>query len=167
MISELHWTGTIDAAHFIPGHPKCGRLHGHTYQVEVKLVGILEHQPYLIDYGDIKNIVHALDHRLLIPAKFDRDDTEFLLEIREDTTKVSWLDFGRRQQLSLSNDMICRLPISDTSAERIADYFVQEFVSTGFGWLQEVVVTVRETPNTGATSWWSKSKTEAKESTPL
>ena len=25
----------IDCAHSLPGHPKCGSLHGHTYKVEI------------------------------------------------------------------------------------------------------------------------------------
>jgi len=28
---------TFDAAHSIPGHPKCGVTHGHTYKVEVSI----------------------------------------------------------------------------------------------------------------------------------
>jgi 6-pyruvoyl-tetrahydropterin synthase len=24
-------TEYIDCAHFLPGHPKCGQIHGHTY----------------------------------------------------------------------------------------------------------------------------------------
>ena len=36
---RLGLTETIDCAHMLPGHPKCGQLHGHTYTVEVVVEG--------------------------------------------------------------------------------------------------------------------------------
>jgi len=29
----------IDSAHYLPGHGKCGRVHGHTYKIEVIIEG--------------------------------------------------------------------------------------------------------------------------------
>jgi len=63
----------FDAAHWLPhvceGH-KCGRLHGHTYRVDVILEGQpTEHEGWFLDYADIaaawKPIHNALDHRCL------------------------------------------------------------------------------------------------------
>ena len=63
---------TFDAAHSIPTMPeghKCRRLHGHTYQVEIRLMGEPDENWILIDYGDIEKIwlpMHvALDHQHL------------------------------------------------------------------------------------------------------
>ncbi len=43
----------IDSAHFLPGHAKCGRLHGHTYRVEVIIEG--ENKSGMImDFADLK-----------------------------------------------------------------------------------------------------------------
>ncbi|MBI4415972.1 MAG: 6-carboxytetrahydropterin synthase, partial [Euryarchaeota archaeon] len=39
---RLGITEYIDCAHHLPGHPKCGQLHGHTYQVDVSIEG--DHQ---------------------------------------------------------------------------------------------------------------------------
>ena len=36
---RLGITEYIDCAHFLPGHPKCGQVHGHTYKVEVVIEG--------------------------------------------------------------------------------------------------------------------------------
>ena len=36
---KLGITEFIDCAHFLPGHPKCGQVHGHTYKVEVIIEG--------------------------------------------------------------------------------------------------------------------------------
>jgi 6-pyruvoyltetrahydropterin/6-carboxytetrahydropterin synthase len=56
----------IDCAHFLPGHPKCGTLHGHTYKVEVTVEG----QPksgMVVDFADLKKslreVLNLYDHR--------------------------------------------------------------------------------------------------------
>ncbi len=58
------------AAHIIPGHPKCGRMHGHNYKVEVCLEGdTLDQNGFLVDFGVVKStlskIVGGLDHTYL------------------------------------------------------------------------------------------------------
>lgn len=63
----------FDAAHYLPKVPeghKCGRLHGHTYSVEVRLAGeIAPVTGWVRDFGDVKDafapIKDELDHRLL------------------------------------------------------------------------------------------------------
>lgn len=64
---------SFDSAHYLPfvpsGH-KCGKMHGHTYQLKV----FLEGEPgvetgWILDYTDLKNgikpIIDLLDHQLL------------------------------------------------------------------------------------------------------
>jgi 6-pyruvoyltetrahydropterin/6-carboxytetrahydropterin synthase len=70
---QLAKTFTFEAAHSLPTFPdghKCRRLHGHSYQAEVRVEGELdERRGYLVDYGEIKAacgpIRAALDHRHL------------------------------------------------------------------------------------------------------
>ncbi len=56
----------IDCAHFLPGHSRCGTLHGHTYKIEVIIEGEVE-GGMLMDFGDMKRVLdEALseyDHR--------------------------------------------------------------------------------------------------------
>ena len=57
------------AAHYLPGHPKCGQMHGHNYVVEVGIVGSV-HDGMVIDFSDFKQMfekfVHSrYDHRCL------------------------------------------------------------------------------------------------------
>lgn len=56
----------IDCAHFLPGHPRCGQLHGHTYRVEIAIVGEAK-DGMLMDFADLKQEVRAVlsryDHR--------------------------------------------------------------------------------------------------------
>lgn len=77
---------TFDAAHFLPGlspdHP-CSRMHGHTYEVELQLVGPTDERGFVVDYADIAQawrFVHEqIDHRTLneVPG-LDRPTTEVL-----------------------------------------------------------------------------------------
>ncbi len=47
----------IDCAHFLPGHPKCGTPHGHTYKVECVVEGDLK-DGMVMDFADLKQVVH-------------------------------------------------------------------------------------------------------------
>jgi len=63
---KLGITEYIDCAHFLPGHEKCGRLHGHTYKVEIVIEG--DHQKgMIIDFADLKKqsreALSEYDHR--------------------------------------------------------------------------------------------------------
>jgi 6-pyruvoyltetrahydropterin/6-carboxytetrahydropterin synthase len=65
---RLGVTEHIDCAHFLPGHPKCGQLHGHTYKVEVVVEGRAE-GGMLVDFADlraqVRTALQPLDHRNL------------------------------------------------------------------------------------------------------
>jgi len=91
------------AAHRIPGHPKCGRLHGHNYRILVEIAthGPLTVEGFVLDFGAvddvIKPLIDAMDHRYLA-AKSDH------------ITAVS------------PEEDICWLDSPTTSAENLASY---------------------------------------------
>lgn len=65
---EFHY----DSAHYltkVPEGHKCGRLHGHTYQLTVTLDGPVRDDGFVIDFAVVKKVVgpliKELDHRLL------------------------------------------------------------------------------------------------------
>ena len=63
---RLGITEYIDCAHFLPGHPKCGQVHGHTYRVDVAIEG--EHnQGMIVDFNELKGktreVLARYDHR--------------------------------------------------------------------------------------------------------
>jgi 6-pyruvoyltetrahydropterin/6-carboxytetrahydropterin synthase len=63
---RLGITEYIDCAHFLPGHPKCGQVHGHTYRIDVAIEG--EHnQGMVIDFNELKGktreVLARYDHR--------------------------------------------------------------------------------------------------------
>jgi 6-pyruvoyltetrahydropterin/6-carboxytetrahydropterin synthase len=62
----------FSASHVIEGLPeghKCGRLHGHTYEVEVQVEGVPDRTGFVVDFGDVAAavgpIIARLDHRHL------------------------------------------------------------------------------------------------------
>lgn len=68
---ELTVRRHFDAAHYLRGYPgQCGRLHGHTWQVEVTVAGErLDEYGMLIDFHALKEmvagVVAELDHQHL------------------------------------------------------------------------------------------------------
>lgn len=49
----------IDCAHLLPGHPRCGKLHGHTYRVEVVIEGETK-DGMILDFADMKSAVNSV-----------------------------------------------------------------------------------------------------------
>ncbi len=77
------------AAHYLPGHPTCGKVHGHNYRVLVTEAGEnLNEEGMVVDFHDMKEVIDPiialLDHgtlndHVLIPtaegiAKFISDE---------------------------------------------------------------------------------------------
>jgi 6-pyruvoyltetrahydropterin/6-carboxytetrahydropterin synthase len=70
---EIFKEFTFEAAHRLPHVPdghKCGRLHGHSFTVEIHVSGEVDHQQgWVMDFGDIKAafkpIYDQLDHYYL------------------------------------------------------------------------------------------------------
>jgi 6-pyruvoyltetrahydropterin/6-carboxytetrahydropterin synthase len=70
---EIFKEFTIEAAHHLPNVPpghKCGRLHGHSFRIEVHVRGPVDRgKGWVIDFADIKSafkvVEEAIDHRYL------------------------------------------------------------------------------------------------------
>ena len=64
---RLGITEFVDCAHSLPGHPKCGRLHGHTYKVEIAIEGDNPGDRLIVDFADLKRqareVLAEYDHR--------------------------------------------------------------------------------------------------------
>ncbi len=65
---KLGYIEYMDCAHYLPGHPKCGTLHGHTYKVEIIIEGEKKNG-MIMDFGDLKLVLKEVlaeyDHRSL------------------------------------------------------------------------------------------------------
>jgi 6-pyruvoyltetrahydropterin/6-carboxytetrahydropterin synthase len=69
---------TFDYAHMIPGHPKCGPLHGHTSTVRVDVTGAIDEHDMVLDFAVLKrtllDVLDGLDHRFLLCSRYVRAD---------------------------------------------------------------------------------------------
>lgn len=81
----------FESAHQLKGHPRCGKLHGHSYKVEVWITGIPTGPwNFVHDFIDIKNYFDQYDHSDVI---ITRSSEEMAIEAaahfnRENVTKV-------------------------------------------------------------------------------
>jgi 6-pyruvoyltetrahydropterin/6-carboxytetrahydropterin synthase len=47
---------------------KCSRPHGHNYEITVKVTGELTDEGWVVDKGDVTDVIDAWDHRFLVEA---------------------------------------------------------------------------------------------------
>lgn len=64
----------FSAAHLLPGHSKCGRMHGHNYVLDVAIEKETNEHGMIVDFIEVKKDIReflnkTLDHKLLIAGK--------------------------------------------------------------------------------------------------
>jgi 6-pyruvoyltetrahydropterin/6-carboxytetrahydropterin synthase len=140
------WKGHIkfSAAHAIAGHPKCGRLHGHTYAVHVVVHGDAGPDEMVFDFAVVKRALRklagGLDHRFIVPAKAATISGR-QVEVR----------LGAKRYVVPRSD-VAIIDIEASSAERLAEYFARGLVgAVAFPpAVHEIEVGVDEGPGQGA-----------------
>jgi 6-pyruvoyltetrahydropterin/6-carboxytetrahydropterin synthase len=116
----------FSAAHFIayPGFRE--PLHGHNYQVGVRVEGRLLPTGYVLDFGLIKRltkeIVDRLDERTLVPANSD------CLAIDGPRDGVIRIRYEKDEFVLPAAD-VCIVPIVHSSAEELARYIWDELAA--------------------------------------
>lgn len=129
MISYIEingWQSNIrfSSAHIIHEYEKCGRLHGHTYAIHVKIWGQLDSKGIIVDFSNIKKILkeisNSIDHRILIPEKSP------IVEIVKNDDFVKIDAMGKSYKFPIGDCIL--LPIKSTSAENLAKYILEEFI---------------------------------------
>jgi len=111
----------FSAAHFIayPGFREA--LHGHNYQVSVRVEAELGPDGYVLDFGVVKRVARALceelDERVLVPQDSDCLTTVVTADAVEVVTAV-----GERFRFPAADVRL--LPIVHTSAEELAAHLV-------------------------------------------
>lgn len=116
----------FSAAHFIayPGFRE--PLHGHNYQVGVRVEGTLAPTGYVIDFGLIKKItreiVDRIDERTIVPERSD------CLRIDRPGPGQVRIRYESDEFILPASD-VAMLPIVHSSAEELARYIWGELVS--------------------------------------
>jgi 6-pyruvoyl tetrahydropterin synthase/QueD family protein len=81
------------AAHRLEGHPKCGRLHGHNYRVEVVIErDRLTSEGMVLDFKDLDALVAPIfdtfDHRYLVSEENVAADDPYYANAREGDARL-------------------------------------------------------------------------------
>jgi 6-pyruvoyl-tetrahydropterin synthase len=109
------------AAHFIayPGFRE--PLHGHNYQVSVRVEAELGPDGYVLDFGVVKRVARdlcaELDERVLVPGRSE------CLRIAATGDAVE-LETERGERFRFPAGDACVLPIAHSSAEELASYLL-------------------------------------------
>lgn len=122
------WKSNIrfSSAHIIPEYEKCGRLHGHTYAVHLKISGEPDKKGIIIDFSILKNLLKKisgdLDHKILIPEKSKA------IIIVKDKKSVLINSLGNEYIFPIKDCIF--LPIGSTSAENLANFILNKILKT-------------------------------------
>lgn len=113
---------SFSSAHFITlaGH-QCESLHGHNYRIGVTVEGGVDPEcAFVVDFSVLKRIVRpyvqAVDHRVLLPTQNSK------LELKQEGERLM-VDYLGRERFVFPLTNCALLPISNTTAEMLAEYF--------------------------------------------
>ena len=138
------------AAHFATFEGKCEPLHGHNYAVTIEVAGTLTDDSWVVDFSALKSIGAAicdeLDHKFLL----QRDSRALEIDEGMSNWKVRFLERG----FVFPKADVLPLPIDNTTAERLAEWFAGRVASAlrerGVSNVTSVEVGVEEAPGQGA-----------------
>lgn len=113
----------FDAAHVIPHHPKCGRLHGHTYALHAEVSGDVDPTTgFVMDFGTVKDVLRAvadrLDHHVLVQEKSPH------FSITRRSGQVAFT-IGMKHYVLPEEDAEL-LPVEATTAEALCEFVADE-----------------------------------------
>ncbi|HET6398298.1 MAG TPA: 6-carboxytetrahydropterin synthase [Candidatus Thermoplasmatota archaeon] len=119
------------SAHITPEHKTCGRLHGHTYAVHLRMRGKQDAFGIVLDFGIItevlKQIADEMDHLVLVPTAGNRYSD---LKVTQESVEFRVVDPYTLEPKSFRfpRQDCCLLPIPSTTAEDLAKYVHGEFM---------------------------------------
>ncbi|MBW3583641.1 MAG: 6-pyruvoyl tetrahydropterin synthase family protein [Euryarchaeota archaeon] len=114
----------FSAAHCIPFHSKCERLHGHHYAVHCEIEGELDTTGWVMDFGPVKKalkrIADRLDHRVIIPTA----PGEFSHEVKDGQVHMTVVD---KHYVFPEEDCVL-VAVPTSTAEHLAALVLEELV---------------------------------------
>ena len=143
---------TFSACHFLPGHSKCNRLHGHNYAVHLHITGEPDGSGIVYDFVELKKAMKAaadeMDHCVLMPGK-----SKIVKIVRRGSqVDVSFAD----KKYSFPEADVKILPLEVVSAEMLANHLLDGILARlklGKG-ITKVKVGIDE--GTGQGAWASR-----------
>ena len=124
-IDGAHSGIRFSACHFIPGHEKCSKLHGHSYIVRARLEGDVGGSGMVMDFVDIKRALKAaadeMDHKTLLPRNTEN------VRVTQTEKEVEVLTCGKRYVFP--NEDVLILDIDITTAEEMSRLIAKKLIS--------------------------------------
>lgn len=143
----------FSAAHFTTFGGECEPLHGHNYDVFVEIEGTLTEDAWVVDFTQAKRIVSGickeLDHRFLLPLRsqtlaIEQTGSEYEIRFREN-------------RYVLPRNDVASLPIDNSTAERLAEWFARRILEAlngaGANNITSITAGVEEAP--GQAGWYT------------
>lgn len=114
------------AAHMATFAGDCEPLHGHNYDLFVEVEGELTDESWVIDFSLIKQLARDLCARLDHHFLLQRQSRLLLSEERDGTWYVR---FGDQRHYAFPSQDVVALPIDNSTAERLAEWFHGELAA--------------------------------------
>ena len=115
---------TFSACHFLPGHDKCNRLHGHNYAIHMHLTGELDHTGMVYDFVKLKkamkSVADELDHCVLMPGIPGEVD----VKVQGGQVNVK----SGEKSYSFPECDVKLLDLDKISAEKLAEYCMEKII---------------------------------------
>jgi len=147
----------FSAAHFTTFEGQCEPLHGHNYAVTVEVEGELTEDSWVVDFAKLRKMARRvcdeLDHRFLLQRE------SRVLEIEEGVSHwgVRFRPGGQPSEergWALPKEEVVALPIDNSTAERLAEWFagrlVEELRAAGATNVTTITVAIEEAPGQSA-----------------
>ncbi|MCX8173522.1 MAG: 6-pyruvoyl tetrahydropterin synthase family protein [Thermoplasmata archaeon] len=142
----------FSACHFIPGHEKCSRLHGHDYFLNIKLYGRKGADGMLLDFSKLKEyareLISMLDHRVILPAK----SPAIKIEQKGDEIEV-WHE-GKHYLFPASDCVVCE--VEHVTAEALAEYICNFIAGKIMACENVEKICCGVSEGTGQTAWFER-----------
>jgi 6-pyruvoyltetrahydropterin/6-carboxytetrahydropterin synthase len=124
LISIDGWrTGiTFSASHFIPGHDRCERLHGHSFAIHVKVEGEKGPAGMVMDFvplrKTLKKMARELDHKMIIAGRSKA--------VRREPGKLVYQTRGK--EFTFPEEQTVVLDIEFATAEDLAEFVLGRLI---------------------------------------
>ena len=102
---------TFSAAHYLPGHWKCSRIHGHTFIIRNLIIRYPEDK--FVDFEDVKKIIEGWDHRFIVPQSH----------------VPIWQEIARVYGFQIATKAVKGKPIVENIASKIAEEIREKTVA--------------------------------------
>lgn len=151
-IDGAHSGIRFSACHFIPGHEKCARLHGHSYIVRLRLEGDIGESGMLMDFVVLKKALRELaeemDHKALLPRTSDE------VRITEKGEEVEAVSCGKRYVFPKED--VTFLDVRTTTAEEMTRLMTEQMTQMIKFPKNIKTVSVGLDEERGQTAWYTK-----------